>query len=90
MGQLLTVLILLGFCLVFGIRLWRVNRRIAADRKKASQERADREERGRKLLTQLERVKKKHDELNAAKEAIADDPARAARVVSKMMKDKEK
>ena len=89
MGRFLTILVLAAFCLVIGFKVWRANRRAAADRKRAERERMVREERERELRTRLERVKKKRDELESAKDAIQSDPARAARVVARMMKDKE-
>ena len=87
MGYLVTFLILLLACCYFGIVFWRANRRAARERRAAEEAAAKRRDQEKELLERLERIRKA-DDLGRAKRAVERDPARAARVVSKMMRDR--
>ncbi len=86
MGYLLTLVFLLAAGLFILFRLRAANR-AAGDALTAEKEK--RREQEQALRARLERVREKRDDLGAAKNAVRSDPARAAKVVSKMMRSKE-
>ncbi|MDR1745608.1 MAG: hypothetical protein LBS30_07645 [Planctomycetota bacterium] len=86
MGQILTLIFLLAAGLFVLFRLRGANRRAGDALEKEKKLRLEREQ---ELLSRLERVREKKDDLEAARDAIAQDPRRAAKVVSKMMRSKE-
>lgn len=86
-GALLGVAVLAVLCVAILVRVARANSRAKAERLAALAEATKRRDKEREVLERLERIRKT-DGLSAAKKAIEQDPVRAARVVSKMMKDK--
>ena len=88
MGRMLTVAALMLVCIVVAVKIVAANRRAALARRRAEEEKALREERENELRGRLERVKKQRDDLGLAKRAIEDDPARAAKTLGRMMRQK--
>ena len=88
MGQILTLTFLVLVCLIVGFKLWQANRRARKRREQARLEAEKRKAREKELLDRLGRLKEK-DDLQSAKDAISRDPERAARVVAKMMRNKD-
>lgn len=92
MGQaqiLITVVFVAAACAFMLFKLLRANREAGRAREKAEAEAKKRRDQERELLERLGRLKEKKDDLQAAKDVIGKDPARAAKVVSKMMRSKD-
>lgn len=85
-GQLLTILALFAVCVFFGAKLFAANRRAAGAKERADGEKAVRARRESELRERVERVKRKMDPLELSKRAVEDDPARAAKTLSRMMR----
>lgn len=89
MGAMLTLLLLLVFAVYLLVRLRAANK-AAAERDRREKQRKDKERRDiaqQKLMTSLDRVKNP-DRLEQARDVIRQDPKRAAKVVSRMLRDK--
>jgi flagellar biosynthesis/type III secretory pathway M-ring protein FliF/YscJ len=86
MGQALSVLALAAVCAVLVVKIIIANRRAAQAKRKAEEERALRARGEAELRERVERVKKQRDPLELSKRAIADDPGRAAKTLSRMMR----
>ncbi len=85
-GELLTIAALAAVCVVAGLKLFAANRRAAKANAHAKEEKARRREGEAALRERVERAKKNRDPLELSKRAIADDPARAAKTLSRMMR----
>lgn len=85
MGYLLTFVFLAAVCAIVLAKAIAASRRAARERREAEAAAVKRREREQEILARLERMKRT-DDLSSAKRAIERDPARAAKVVSNMMK----
>lgn len=88
MGQILTLAVLLAAAFVILLRLRGANRRARDASAAKDADAAKRKEKEREILDRLGRMREKKDDLESAKGAIQNDPVRAAKVVSKMMREK--
>ncbi len=89
MGIAATLAFLLAVVAYGLYKFVRADRGAAVARDRGQAEKAKRQEREKQLLDRLERIREKKDDLQAAKNAIAGDPKRAAKVVAKMMRNKD-
>jgi flagellar biosynthesis/type III secretory pathway M-ring protein FliF/YscJ len=89
MGIAATLLFLLAVCAYGLYKLVRAERRAAAANAAAVAEKEKRLEQEKELLDRLGRIREKKDELQLAKNAIQNDPGRAAKVVANMMRKKD-
>lgn len=89
LGPLLTLIfiIVMVIFILFRLRAAGKEATLRDERQKKEKAREKRQELEQDLLQRLERLKER-DDLQAAKDAIHKDPKRAAKVISKMMRDK--
>ncbi len=85
MGLLITAFIVVMGFLYLLFKLLAANREAGA---RFRREEEIRDQREKELQDRLASVKKKKDDIELARGAVANDPARASKVVSNMMKEK--
>lgn len=87
MGLYLTLLLVVAALAVLAAKTVAANRRAARAAAEAAERRREREAMEKDLLTRLGKLKER-DETALAARAIGKDPARAAKVVGRMMRNK--